>query len=263
MCPVGVVTVIKGKISGWVRKVNYTVPFTFVKRALARAGRTREDAWMARRGDELREHILGVAKGVFLELGFERASMDEVASRAQTSKRSVYAHFESKEKLFLAVIAHVRGLFLARLKVPDAYSPKPSEALVQFCARYLEVLLYEPAVQMLRVTLAESARFPAGAAEHFDVMFGAVSTRLGAYLKTTFGLSSRASTEAAQRLLGQILFPVFPRALFGLEKLVAEFDERALAPEVDLKPVRRAVAELMESLPKPEPKGARTLPTSD
>src|ERR1700704_2001960 len=33
---------------------------------------------------------------------FERASMDVVAARAETSKRSLYAHFESKEKLFLA-----------------------------------------------------------------------------------------------------------------------------------------------------------------
>jgi|SRR4051812_11035325 AcrR family transcriptional regulator len=204
---------------------------------------------MARRGDELREHILGVAKSVFLELGFERASMDEVARRAQTSKRSVYAHFENKEKLFLAVIELVRGLFLARLKVPGAYSAKPAEALVQFSARYLEVMLYEPAVQMLRVTLAESARFPDGAAQHFDVMFGAVTSRLSAYLKATFGLSPRASTDAAQRLLGQILFPIFPRALFGLEKLVATFDERALAPEVDLRPVRKAVAELLDALP--------------
>ena len=174
--------------------------------------------------------------------------MDEVASRARTSKRSVYAHFESKEKLFLAVIELVRGLFLARIKVPGAYSAKPADALVQFCGRYLEVLMYQPSVQMLRVTLAETARFPEGAAQHFDLMFGTVSTLLGGYLKTTFGLPLRASSEAAQRLLGQILFPLLPRALFGLEQTVEQFDERTLSPLVDLKPVRKAVAELLASL---------------
>ena len=71
---------------------------------------------MARRGDKLREHILWTAKDVFLEMGFERASMDVVAGRAETSKRTLYAHFESKEKLFLAVIELVRGLFLGRLE---------------------------------------------------------------------------------------------------------------------------------------------------
>jgi hypothetical protein len=31
---------------------------------------------MARRGEKLSEHILWTAKNVFLEMGFERASMD-------------------------------------------------------------------------------------------------------------------------------------------------------------------------------------------
>jgi AcrR family transcriptional regulator len=44
---------------------------------------------VARRGDELREHIVWAAKDVFLEMGFERASMDVVAARAATSKRSL------------------------------------------------------------------------------------------------------------------------------------------------------------------------------
>ena len=203
---------------------------------------------MARRGDELREHILLTAKAVFLEMGFERASMDEVANRAQTSKRSLYAHFESKEKLFLAVIELVRGLFLARLKSPGDYGAKPVEALTLFCAHYLEVLRYQASVQMLRVSIAETARFPEGAAQHFDVMFTQVETRLAAYLKSTFALGTKASTDAAQRLLAQILFPLLPRALFGLEPLHDDIDGRTASPKADLRPIRKAVAELLASL---------------
>jgi AcrR family transcriptional regulator len=203
---------------------------------------------MARRGDKLREHILWIAKDVFLETGFERASMDVVASRAETSKRSLYAHFDSKEKLFLAVIDFVRGLFLSKLRMPGDYSEKPAEALVMFCGRYLEILLYEASIQMCRVSMAETGRFPQGAAQHFDVMFTEVHTRLSAYLKTTFGLSARAGAEAAQRLLGQILYPRFPRALFGIDPLAESFDDEALSPDFDLKPVRKAVVDLLESL---------------
>ncbi|MDB5212979.1 MAG: hypothetical protein JWO86_906 [Myxococcaceae bacterium] len=190
-----------------------------------------------------------LAKGVFLELGFERASMDEVANRAKTSKRSVYAHFESKEKLFLAVIELVRGLFLDRIKQPADYATKPADALVAFLGRYLEAMLYESSVQMLRISMAETTRFPEGARKHYDVMFTEVVARVSGYLSATFGLTARASTEAAQRLLGQILFPAFPRALFGLEDLIEEFDEHALSPKIDLKPVRKAVAELLAVLP--------------
>lgn len=203
---------------------------------------------MARRGDELREHILWTAKDVFLEMGFERASMDVVAARAATSKRSLYAHFESKEKLFLAVIDLVRGLLLGRLRMPGDYSDKPAEALVMFCGRYLETLLYEPSIQMCRVSMAETSRFPQGAAQHFDVMFTEVHTRLSAYLKTTFGLTARAGAEAAQRLLGQVLYPRFMRALFGMDQLAESYDREALAPGFDLKPIRKAVTDLIESL---------------
>ena len=66
---------------------------------------------MSRRGNDLREHILYAAKTVFLEMGFERASMDVIAARAQTSKRTLYAHFESKENLYLAIIEIVREMY--------------------------------------------------------------------------------------------------------------------------------------------------------
>jgi AcrR family transcriptional regulator len=203
---------------------------------------------MARRGDKLREHILLVAKDVFLELGFERASMDVVAARADTSKRSLYAHFKSKEKLFLAVINLVRGLFLSKLGTPGDYSEQPADALALFCGRYIEILTYEANIQMFRVSMAETARFPEGAAQHFDVMFTQVHNRLSAYLKTTFGLSTRASSDAAQRLHGRLLYPRFLRALFGVDQLAKSFGRDALSTDFDLKPIRKAVAELLESL---------------
>jgi AcrR family transcriptional regulator len=205
---------------------------------------------MTRRGDKLREHILWIAKDVFLEMGFERASMDVVASRAETSKRSLYAHFESKEKLFLAVIDLVRDLFLAKLRMPGEYSDKPAEALTLFCGRYLEILLYEGSIRMCRISMAETARFPEGAAEHFDVMFTEVHTRVTAYLKTTFELTPKASTEAAHKLLGQVLYPRFQRALFGVDPPGGRFDAERLAPDFDLQPIRKAVADVIDSLQK-------------
>jgi len=205
---------------------------------------------MARRGDILREHILWIAKDVFLDMGFERTSMDVVAARAETSKRSLYAHFASKEKLFLAVIDLVRGLFLSRLKLPGDYSEKPAEALALFGGRYLEILLYEGSIQMIRVSLAETDRFPEQAAQYFDVLLTQVHARVSAYLKATFGLSARASAEAAHGFLGQLLYPRFPRAVFGIDELAKSFDRDALAPDFDLKPVRKAVADLIDSLPK-------------
>ncbi len=205
---------------------------------------------MARRGDTLREHILWAAKDVFLEMGFERASMDVVAGRAETSKRSLYAYFESKEKLFLAVIHLVRGLFLSRLKMPGDYSEEPVEAVALFCGRYLQALLYKAQIRMIRISMAEAERFPEQAAQYFDVLFMQVEGRLSAYLRATFGLSERTSTQAAQTLLGEVVYPRLPRALLGQEPLVESLDSETMIPELELRPIRRAVAEMMESLQK-------------
>jgi AcrR family transcriptional regulator len=203
---------------------------------------------MTRRGDELREHILWIAKTVFLEAGFERASMDVVAARAGASKRSVYAHFESKEKLFLAVIELVRGLFLGKVKRPEDYADDPAEALTRFCGRYVEMLTYRGAIQMSRLTVAETARFPEAAAHYFDLMFAQVAERLAAYLASKFALDPARAQAAAQRLLGQVLYPRYPRTLYGLDPVIETFDPEALAPDFDLTAIATAVDLMLASL---------------
>jgi AcrR family transcriptional regulator len=174
--------------------------------------------------------------------------MDVVASRAKTTKRTLYAHFSNKQALFLAVFDFLKGFFLDRLRTPDDYSDKPDEALVLFCGRFLETLLSEGAIRMCRVCVAEAARFPDASAQYCYVVFTEIEMRLTAYLRLKFALSPRASADAAQRLLGQVLHPRFPRALFGADPLVETFDEEQLSPDFDLKPIRRAVKMLLDSL---------------
>ena len=203
---------------------------------------------MTMRGDKLSEHILWVAKNVFLEVGFERASMDLIASRAKTSKRTLYAHFENKEKLYLAVIDLVRGLLVSKLKTPGDYSGDATEALVMFCGRFLEILLYARTIQMCRLSIAEAARFPEGSARYFDVILSVPHARLGAYLHTAFGLPEEVSAREAQLLLGQIVHPRFSRALFGLEELSEQLDDEAIRADFDLGPVCRTVMEWRASM---------------
>jgi AcrR family transcriptional regulator len=202
---------------------------------------------MSRRGDTLREHILWTAREVFLEVGFERASMDVVASRAGTSKTSLYAHFESKEKLFGAFLQLIREVVLDHLKTPGDHPGPPEKALTAFCARYLEILLFEKSIQLCRLVLAEATRFPEGAQQLFDATFTEVQARLSGYLRTAAGLSPQASDKAAQQLLGQLLYPRYQRALFGIDPLAKDFDPAALAADFDLKPIRAAVASVLGS----------------
>jgi AcrR family transcriptional regulator len=211
---------------------------------------------MARRGDQLREHILRAAKDVFLEMGFERASMDVLAARAATSKRTLYAHFESKDKLFLAVVDLVRELYLDKLKTPDDYGEDTAEAVVLFCGRFLQLLLWGPALRTCRLGIAEADRLPEASAQYYDAIFNTTHERLAAFLSERRHLSPPTSTYIAHELLGRTVYPRFVRALFGVEELLNEWpDEASIAADLDLAPIRRAVAALLptEEVGTPKP----------
>lgn len=61
-----------------------------------------------------RRRLLDAALGVFLESGFRKTSMDEVARAASMSRQGLYLHFSRKEELFRAVVQHaLDGAFRA------------------------------------------------------------------------------------------------------------------------------------------------------
>ncbi len=51
-----------------------------------------------------KDAILKGAEDIFISLGYELASMDKIAEKAGVSKRTVYNHFGSKEKLFEVIV---------------------------------------------------------------------------------------------------------------------------------------------------------------
>lgn len=203
---------------------------------------------MALRGEQLSDHILMAAKNVFLELGFERASMDIIAARAETSKRTLYARFESKERLYLAVIELARGLLLGRVGRPADYSGTPEQVLVQFCTRYLLAMLYAPVIRMCRMSIDQAVRFPEGSARYYASIFTGVEEPLRDYLVNALGASPEHAAAAADALLGRVLYPRFQRALFGLDPLVEVLSDDPRASGVVMQPIHAAVRELLGSL---------------
>jgi AcrR family transcriptional regulator len=64
---------------------------------------------------------LDAAEAIFSEQGFEKTQLKEVAARAGYTRGAIYAHYSSKEDLFLALMEHrVLTKFTAVRKVIEA-----------------------------------------------------------------------------------------------------------------------------------------------
>ena len=130
-----------------------------------------------------RHQILDGARAAFGELGYERASVDLIATRAGVSKATVYNHFEDKKALFFAAFSDeadfVRGEFRRSLGEPGG---DLREALQRVGEKLVRVLVSPAFVALFRHTSAEAARFPELGETLFargpEVVFGAVAAWL-------------------------------------------------------------------------------------
>lgn len=86
---------------------------------------------MPRSKAQTRRRILDAAYDLFYRRGFVRVSIDEVAARAGITKRTFYAHFESKDALLAATLDLHHGLALERTRRWSVALAERPEALVE------------------------------------------------------------------------------------------------------------------------------------
>lgn len=96
-----------------------------------------------REKEQRRNDILDAAEKVFFSKGIDKATMDEVAEKAELSKGTLYLYFKSKEELYLGI--NIRGLKILRRLFDDAVNGQATgleksraigEAYFQFYQKY-------------------------------------------------------------------------------------------------------------------------------
>lgn len=107
-----------------------------------------------------RKAILEAANRVFLESGYGSASMDQVAREAGVSKQTVYSHFGGKDALFGAIIQENCDQLLEPILKPRTRGDDPRAALASIARRFLNLVLSEDAMALLRAVVGETGRFP-------------------------------------------------------------------------------------------------------
>ncbi len=132
-----------------------------------------------------RRQILAGARQVFGEMGFERTSVDAIASRTGVSKATLYNHFHDKKSLFVACFSDEADAL--RERVREALLGEPAGELVpalQVVGEQLLTLVLSPeVVSLYRHTSAEAARFPDVGQMLFDRGPGLMVEGIATYLR--------------------------------------------------------------------------------
>ncbi|MFL5259770.1 MAG: TetR/AcrR family transcriptional regulator [Hyphomicrobiales bacterium] len=107
-----------------------------------------------------REQIMDGARKVFLEHGFDGASMNDIVRATGVSKGTIYAYFPSKERLFETLVFEDRRVQAERLFDGIDASRPAEEVLREMGYRFGRSLTQPAHVAYIRMVMAASAKFP-------------------------------------------------------------------------------------------------------
>ena len=108
------------------------------------------------RGEETRRAILRAAEGVFADLGFDGARMDDVAERVGIRRASLVYYFRDKQCLYEALLDDLFGDLSGRYAATLVGAGTPTERMLQCIDVWAKQVEERPG--MLRISLWEIAR---------------------------------------------------------------------------------------------------------
>ncbi|MDB5985188.1 MAG: TetR/AcrR family transcriptional regulator [Nevskia sp.] len=112
------------------------------------------------RGEQRRLALLKTAQQVFLERGYEGASIEEIMRRVGGSKASLYSYFGSKEGLFFEILVAQTEAFMQELRIPETADDDLEKTLRRIGTTFLKVMLDEQRRGLFRIMIAETSRLP-------------------------------------------------------------------------------------------------------
>lgn len=159
-------------------------------------------------GTERREQLIGVARSLFAERGYEATSIEEIADRAKVSKPVVYEHFGGKEGLYAVIIDREVRTLLDRITV-SLEAPHPRAALERAADAFLGYI--ESEQDGFRILVRDA---PIGS----DT--GSLTSVIGDIAANVEGLLAK---EFKKRGYDRKIAPLMARALVGMVALTGQW----------------------------------------
>jgi AcrR family transcriptional regulator len=129
-----------------------------------------------------RRQILDGARKVFLNLGFDGASMGEIARACGVSKGTLYVYFADKNRLFEAIVEEES---LEQGKIAFNLDPArdAETTLREFGRAYVQVLCRPGGGSAIRTVMAIAERMPEVGRRFYEHVLDHTINRLAAYLR--------------------------------------------------------------------------------
>ena len=206
------------------------MPAAKAKRAAVRFGRPPKEL-----AGEVDARILDAARKIFLERGFEGASIDEIAEVARSGKPTIYARFRDKRALFTEVVTRDILSRITEFKSEVPTGATIEERLTSAAITLVHWGFDSDRIALMRLAVAEARRFP-DLASAVSRTARDLSTELGVRLLGELAQSDELSSlpafaperlaTTARLFLDLVAVPMLLRALFevNLRVLDAEID---------------------------------------
>ena len=170
-------------------------------------------------GEERRQQLLDVARSLFAEKGFDGASVEEIANRANVSKPVVYEHFGGKEGVYAVVVDREMHYLLGSMSSALAEDAHP------------RLLLERAAIALLD--------YVQGSADGFRILVRAspVASATGTFSSLLNDIASQVENilgvQFSSRGYDQKLAALYSQALVGMVALTGQWWLDARKPKRD------------------------------
>jgi len=192
------------------------------------------EAYRARIAREKRSAILDAAVSLFLEAGYDRTTLEQVARAADVSTGTLFKHFPTKAALFGAIMARVwESDAGAEAPAPPA-AGDPRAGLSAIGLDYARLLRAPNVEGLFRVIVAEAPRFPELGRELYARGKKPYLDHLHRYLEAECAAGTLAVEDvamAARQFLGMINDLIFWPRFLVVDLEIADGDVRRVVSE--------------------------------
>jgi TetR/AcrR family transcriptional regulator of autoinduction and epiphytic fitness len=175
-----------------------------------------------------RQQILDGAGRVFSTLGFDAASMSDVAREAEVSKATLYVYFENKEQLFTRICAERRDRNIAELMALLDTSRPLETVLIEFGSEAMRRLSQPFVIAAHRIVIGVAERMPEIGREFYEAGPIRMGEAMAAFLDHHVA-AGRLRIEdthlAAAQLFELVQATIFRPRLYGVVQEPASNEE--------------------------------------